>query len=302
MRNTRSVQNSAFKIVKPKCSWKSVCVIFYWHQCSFYVSRWYGLNQWEKRHAHNVKMRQMNPSQCAVLATFWYCRKCRLRCQKLFNHDDVIKWKHFPRYWPFVRGIHRSPVNSPHKGQWRGALMFTLICARINDWVNNREAGDLRRYRTHYDVIVMSLWPSDSYLRQAIIWTNAGISLTKPLRINCSDLLIEIHIFSFNETIVCEMAAILSRPQCVKWISFKPRFYPIQAVKTNDLPLPLSFFMRYWATLRVITIFDCIPFITLSTMRKRVQKAGLVHHRIESHLMTRTKCLTGPCFNEILCT
>ena len=39
-------------------------------------------------------------------------------------YDDVIKWKHFPRYWPFVRGIHRSPVNSPHKGQWRGALMF----------------------------------------------------------------------------------------------------------------------------------------------------------------------------------
>ena len=68
---------------------------------------------------------------------------------------DVIKWKHFPRYWPFVRGIHRSPVNSPHKGQWRGALMFTLICARINGWVNNREAGDLRRYRGHCDVTVM---------------------------------------------------------------------------------------------------------------------------------------------------
>ena len=44
-------------------------------------------------------------------------------------HDDVIKWKHFPRNWPFVRGIHRSPVNSPHKGQWRRALMFSLICA-----------------------------------------------------------------------------------------------------------------------------------------------------------------------------
>ena len=39
-------------------------------------------------------------------------------------HDDVIKWKHFPRCWPFVSGIHRSPVNSPHKGQWRGALIF----------------------------------------------------------------------------------------------------------------------------------------------------------------------------------
>ena len=71
------------------------------------------------------------------------------------THDDVIKWKHFPRYWPFVRGIHRSPVNSPHKGQWHGAFMFSLICVWINDWVNNREAGHLRRYRAHYDVIVM---------------------------------------------------------------------------------------------------------------------------------------------------
>ena len=76
--------------------------------------------------------------------------------KKYLKHDDVIKWKHFPRYWPFVRGIHRSPVNSPHKGHWRGALMFSLICVWINGWVNNREAGDLRRYRGHYDVIVMS--------------------------------------------------------------------------------------------------------------------------------------------------
>ena len=74
----------------------------------------------------------------------------------VFNHDDVIKWKHFPRNWPFVRGIHLSPVNSPHKGQWREALMFSLICVWINVWVNNREAGDLRRYRAHYDVIVMN--------------------------------------------------------------------------------------------------------------------------------------------------
>ena len=70
-------------------------------------------------------------------------------------HDDVIKRKHFLRYWPFVWGIHRSPVNSPHKGQWRGALMFSLVCAWIKDWVNNREAGDLRRQRAHYDVTIM---------------------------------------------------------------------------------------------------------------------------------------------------
>ena len=70
-------------------------------------------------------------------------------------HDDVIKWNHFSCYWPFARGLHRSPVNSPHKGQWRGALMFSLICAWINGWVNNREAGDLRCHLADYDVTVM---------------------------------------------------------------------------------------------------------------------------------------------------
>ena len=73
-------------------------------------------------------------------------------------HDDVIKWKHFPRHWHFGQGIHRSPVNSPHKGQWRGTLMFSLIFAWINGWVNNREAGDLRRHRGHYDVTVMGIF------------------------------------------------------------------------------------------------------------------------------------------------
>ena len=70
-------------------------------------------------------------------------------------HDDVIKWKHFPRYWPFVRGIHRLSVNSPHKGQWHGALMFYLICAWPNNWANNGDACDLKRRCGHYDVTVM---------------------------------------------------------------------------------------------------------------------------------------------------
>ena len=89
-----------------------------------------------------------------VFALWLYSSQPRLAV--LTCHDDVIKWKHFQRYWPFVRGIHRSPVNSSHKGQWRRALMFSLICTRINGWVNNGEAGDLRRYRAHYDVTVMS--------------------------------------------------------------------------------------------------------------------------------------------------
>ena len=71
------------------------------------------------------------------------------------EHDNFIKWKHFPRYWPFVRGIHWSPVSSPHKGQWCRALMFSLICAWINASVNNGNAGDLRQHQAHYDVIVM---------------------------------------------------------------------------------------------------------------------------------------------------
>ena len=77
-------------------------------------------------------------------------------------HDDVIKWKHFPRYWPSVRRIHRSPVNSPHKGQRRGALIFSDL--RLNKRLSNsREAGDLRRHRAHYDVIIV--WPMTFFIR-----------------------------------------------------------------------------------------------------------------------------------------
>ena len=67
-------------------------------------------------------------------------------------HDNVIRWKHFPRYWPFVRGTHPWPVKSTHKG---GALLFSLICVWINGWANSRYAGDLRRHGAYYDVTLM---------------------------------------------------------------------------------------------------------------------------------------------------
>ena len=94
-----------------------------------------------------------------VIAPFQLVEYNHVKCHAtiIAPHDDVIKWKHFPRYWPFVQGIHRSPMNSPHKGQWRGALMFSLMCVWINGWVNNREAGDLRCHRAHYDVTVITL-------------------------------------------------------------------------------------------------------------------------------------------------
>ena len=43
-----------------------------------------------------------------------------------------------------------GPVHSRHKGQRRGALMFSFICAWINGWVNNFEAANLSRRRAHY--------------------------------------------------------------------------------------------------------------------------------------------------------
>ena len=91
------------------------------------------------------------------------------------SHDDVIKWKHFSRYWPFMRGIHWSPVNSPHKGQWHGTLMFSMIFVWTNGWVNIREVGDLRRNRPHYDVTVMTKGQFELFLVLAWTryWTNS---------------------------------------------------------------------------------------------------------------------------------
>ena len=68
-------------------------------------------------------------------------------------------WHHqmetFPAQLAICAGNSPVPVNSPHKGQWRRALMFSLICTWIKDRVNNRGAGDLRRHRGHCYVNVM---------------------------------------------------------------------------------------------------------------------------------------------------
>ena len=69
-------------------------------------------------------------------------------------HDDVIKWKHFPRYWPFVRGIHRSPVNSPHQAQWCGALVFSLICV----WIINKRLSK-HSWGWWFETLSRPLWP-----------------------------------------------------------------------------------------------------------------------------------------------
>ena len=82
--------------------------------------------------------------------------------------------EHFPRYWPSVRGIHRSPVNSSHKGQWRGPLIFSLMCAWIDGWVNNCEAGDSKRHHTRYDVTLMVYQPLDETCK-LLFWTHVSL-------------------------------------------------------------------------------------------------------------------------------
>ena len=76
--------------------------------------------------------------------------KCVICHSEKTSHDDVIKWKHYQRYWPFVWGI------PPTKTSDGGFDVF--FCAWINGWVNNRKAGDLRCHRAHYDVSVMCLF------------------------------------------------------------------------------------------------------------------------------------------------
>ena len=78
-----------------------------------------------------------------------------LLISKAVFYDDIIKWKHFPCCWPFVRGMHLSPANSPHKASDAEVWCSLWFAPWINGWVNTREAGGLRHHRAYYHVIVM---------------------------------------------------------------------------------------------------------------------------------------------------
>ena len=113
------------------------------------------------RDRFNIKMsyRYRNESNFADKASLppqwsWFTGKA----VSLLTHRDQERkcslawWRHQMETFSTLLATcaGNSPVNSPHKGQWRGALMFSLICAWIKGWVNNGEADDLRRYRAHY--------------------------------------------------------------------------------------------------------------------------------------------------------
>ena len=104
---------------------------------------------------------------------------CRCAHKICYHHSsrslEAVKlawWRHhFPRYWLFVRRIHRSSVDPPHKGQWSGTLMFPLTCAWTNGWANNNDAEDLRRHHAHYDSLWWGCW--NGVIRQIVRHTKA---------------------------------------------------------------------------------------------------------------------------------
>ena len=95
------------------------------------------------------------PCHIEAWINVWHVADTILKFIFSWWRHQMIKWKHFLCHLPFVQGIHQSLVNSLHKGQWGGALMFSLTCAWINGWVNNHEAGYLGCHRAHYDATVM---------------------------------------------------------------------------------------------------------------------------------------------------
>ena len=85
-------------------------------------------------------------------------------------HDDIIKWKHFRRYRPRVREIQWSLVNTAHKGQGRGALIFSLIYTWTNAWVRNQDAGGLKHHHAHYHISIMTCNSWYTYVCVRFIW------------------------------------------------------------------------------------------------------------------------------------
>ena len=102
-----------------------------------------------------IKSRWFETPSCSLLR---HCNNCRYLTITKHNKGQTMMTSsngYIFRVTGLCVGNSPAPVNSPHKGQWRGALMITLICVWINGCINNREAGDLRRYCAHYGVTVM---------------------------------------------------------------------------------------------------------------------------------------------------
>ena len=134
-----------------------------WHDyLSLYVGIfWIRINYWIE-FISQLYMKGHGSTNNSVVRWSLRNKECFHTQKSCFHKPDRCSWwRHqmetFSALLALCAGIHRWPVNSPHKDQWRGALMFSLVFTWINGWVNNRQAGDLRRHRAQYDVIVMEI-------------------------------------------------------------------------------------------------------------------------------------------------
>ena len=118
-----------------------------------------------------MNLKRTRNTRNSIVSIVGLCLNFQFRVDWICKYHDLIS-SCSPCYWPF-QGIHRSPLNSPHKGQWRGDLMFSLFCTQINGWINNDEAGDLKRLIAHYDFAVMKhQCPISQYRRGK--WVNSS--------------------------------------------------------------------------------------------------------------------------------
>ena len=141
---------------------------------------------------------------CSIVRTFkiYGCNSaCLMRAAtttmvmrlNTLTHDDVIRWKHFPRYWHFTRGIHRSPkllkltrigiqkcislpASSVNQRPVTRSFDVSLTCAWTNGSANNWGASDLRRHCAHCDVSVMNKTHNESCMAWCCSPTNCWIN------------------------------------------------------------------------------------------------------------------------------
>ena len=99
---------------------------------------------------------------CEIYCTHWPRIPTFRGSHLLIRYPPIFTWlRHqmeiFSALLVLCAGNSSVMMNSPHKDQWRGALVFSLICAWLNGWVSNCEAGDWRHHSAHYDVTVVAL-------------------------------------------------------------------------------------------------------------------------------------------------
>ena len=128
------LDHSGIRWYEKVVTWMCIYIVYMWYVCMTYLI-------WRKHRFIEASQNELVQWLGAVSqqATTDPVTK-RTMVPYSLPRDDVTKWKHFPCYWTFVWGIHWSPVNSPHKGQWHGALMFSLICV-LNKQLSKQSWG-----------------------------------------------------------------------------------------------------------------------------------------------------------------